>query len=492
MANSLLWPKVRDLRGRRKQLTGELAKYGAIRKTREWTPDEQEKVSQLESEIADNTSRIDAIEEVMYEEPEDEDDSEERSDDAEDMDDDGEEKRGGSGKRKKRTLKPWEKEAREKQEKKKGEVIRLPDGRQAVIVGNQRGWIENSNSRREDEFMSGDPRYQEDRKRRSSLDYRKGFLSYLETGQQRSVYAADDVQGGYLIAPVQVSELIIKKVDNLLWLSDLATKIQVVNAKSLGVPSIDEDPSAPDWNGEIATVQVDTAQAFGRRELTPRANNKVIKVSAKWLANAVAKGFLTSKDDPGNTPISGGEDLISTRLARTFAISAENNCLNGNGVAKPLGPFTASTRGVSTARDVNTGSTTGLTYGGLINAKYTLRAGYDGKWLISREFMRLARSLVDDQARPLFLDPVQYGKPEVLLGDEYMVSEYAPSTFTSNLYVGIYADWSYYVIAMGMDFGIQILNELFRLNGQIGYLGMQELDGMPTLEDAFVRLKCAS
>jgi HK97 family phage major capsid protein len=69
-----------------------------------------------------------------------------------------------------------------------------------------------------------------------------------------------------------------------------------------------------------------------------------------------------------------------------------------------------------------------------------------------------------------------------------LVSEYAPNTFTTGLYLGLIGDLSYYWIADNMSMQIQRLVELGALTNQDYFIGRMKLDGMPVLEKAFVRV----
>jgi HK97 family phage major capsid protein len=52
-------------------------------------------------------------------------------------------------------------------------------------------------------------------------------------------------------------------------------------------------------------------------------------------------------------------------------------------------------------------------------------------------------------------------------------------------------DFSNYWIVESLSFEIQRLNELYAATNQVGYITRAELDGMPVLEEAFVRIKLA-
>jgi HK97 family phage major capsid protein len=59
------------------------------------------------------------------------------------------------------------------------------------------------------------------------------------------------------------------------------------------------------------------------------------------------------------------------------------------------------------------------------------------------------------------------------------------------LYVGAFGDFSFYHIAEGMNFTVQRLDELYAITNQVGFIGRQEIDGMPALAEAFARVKLA-
>ena len=67
-----------------------------------------------------------------------------------------------------------------------------------------------------------------------------------------------------------------------------------------------------------------------------------------------------------------------------------------------------------------------------------------------------------------------------------------PNTFTDGLYGGMIADFKNYWIAESLSLEIQRLVELYAETNQVGFIGRQELDGMPVLAEAFVRIKCAT
>lgn len=178
-------------------------------------------------------------------------------------------------------------------------------------------------------------------------------------------------------------------------------------------------------------------------------------------------------------------------MAYKFSVTQEKAFMTGDGNKKPLGLFTASTQGISTARDVQTGSATDVTADGLIDAKYTLKPQYwaRARWLWHRDAIRRIRKLKDLNGVYIWQAGLASDRPDSILDVPYVVSEWVPNTFTTGLYVGMIADFSFYWIVDALDMEVQRLVELYATANQVGFIGRLETDGMPVLEEAFVRIK---
>lgn len=306
------------------------------------------------------------------------------------------------------------------------------------------------------------------------------FMRSNEAGRYefRALSADSAPDGGYLVGPEQFVADLIKSVDDLVFLRQMATVQTVTQARSLGVPTLDTNPADADWTSELATGSEDSTIAFGKRVLWPRPLAKRIKLSKDLLMfNALP-----------------AEDIVKDRLAYKFAITQEKGFLTGTGANQPLGVFTAATDGISTSRDVSTGnSTTAMTFDGLIEAKYSLKGQYwpRATWIFHRAALKALMKLKDGEGDYLWQPAVVAGQPDRLLNMPLKMSEYAPSTFTTGLYVGILGDFSNYWIADAMDLQLQRLVELYAETNQIGYIGRLMTDGMPVLEEAFARVKLA-
>lgn len=350
--------------------------------------------------------------------------------------------------------------------------------------------LRSSEGRRAEPGDPGDHRGGQDRKapqtdaeRRSTPEYRKMVDVFLREGHRsfgpaeyRAMQADSDVIGGYLVAPQEMYDGLIKFVDDAVVMRQLATKVTVTSAESLGVPSLDTDVADSDWTSEVLTGSEDSSLALGKRELHPHPLAKRIKISRKLLR-------LAPK----------ASELVQGRLNYKFALTEEKAFLTGNGNQKPLGVFTASDHGIPTSRDVVGGTTTALTADKLIDVFYAQKPQYQksSSWLFHRDAMKQIRKLADTTGQYLWQVSIQDGEPDKLLGRPVYQSEYVPSTFTTGLYVGMFADFSFYFIADAVGLGIQRLDELYAETNQVGFIGRVELDGMPALAEAFTRIKLA-
>ncbi len=316
---------------------------------------------------------------------------------------------------------------------------------------------------------------------------KRAFENYLKHGKKelsqeevRSLQADVSAQAGYIVAPQNFISEIIKQVNDIAVIRQFATVKTLTDAHSLGVPYRKTRASDADWTSEIGAAQEETTLDYGKRTFEPHQLKKFIKISEKLL--------LLSNG--------GAEREVREEFAYKFGITEEKAFMTGNGSQQPLGLFTASNDGISTSQDVSTGNTsTGIRFDGLIEAKYSLKPQWynrpNTRWVFHRDAIKQIRKLKDGEGQYIWEESVVVGRPSMILGIPVVQSEYAPNTFTTGQYVGLLGDLSYYWIADTMKFTIVRLNELYRINSQIGYIGTLWVDGCPVLEEAFARVKLA-
>lgn len=305
------------------------------------------------------------------------------------------------------------------------------------------------------------------------------FRNFLIRGERRDLSADTASEGGNIVAPQQFVAQVIKAMDNQVFVRQLATKYTLGSFANIGVPTITADPADADWTTEVAAVSNDTALAFGKRTMAPNMLTKGIKVSIKLLEVATLPA----------------EQIVADRLAYKFAVSQEKAFLTGTGSGQPLGLFTASASGISTGRDVATDNTSSaFTFDGLMNAVMSCKQQYrrTGSWILHRDAVKMARKIktgISGDTTYVWQPSVQVGQPDTLLGFPVYESEYAPSTFTTGLYVGLFGDLSKYWIVDQLPYTVQRLVELYAGTNQVGFIGRMSSDGAPVDELAFARVK---
>jgi HK97 family phage major capsid protein len=318
-----------------------------------------------------------------------------------------------------------------------------------------------------------------DEEARAALELR-AFSKYLAKQtlteeEQRALQADSDPDGGFLVPKKMGLELIQAIKDNGVVRQIARVLPPLLQAASIGNPSLDSDLNDADWTPEIGAVTEDTALKFGMRELSPHQVSKLVKISAKLLRNSAL-------------PV---EAIVMDRLGYKFGITEEKVFMTGTGAGQPLGLFTASSQGISSARDVNTGNTaTAIVADNLFDNLYSLKEGYqvNATWLFHRLAVKQIRKLKDSTNQYIWQPGLANGNPGTILERPYRMSEYVPSTFTTGKYVGMVGDFQYYWIQDALSMMVQRLVELYATTNQVGFIGRKEVDAMPVLEEAFSRV----
>lgn len=302
---------------------------------------------------------------------------------------------------------------------------------------------------------------------------RDGVLPRVNT---RDLQISDGPQGGYIAPPPQFVVGLLKAIDADLYLRQAGWATVITLNSSEGFEaSLDVDPDDGEWTTEVKELTDDDSMSFGRRELKPTRLAKGIQMSNELLRLAPSS-----------------EDIAIDRLRYKFGVTMEKAYFTGSGAKQPLGVFTASEQGISTARDMATGNgATAIAVAGLTNAKYALKNKYwrEAKWVFHQDAIKQIAVLEDADGYPLLSESVAVGEPDTLRGIPYYMSEFCPNTFTSAKYVGILGAFRFYHIADSLTMTIQRLVELYSRTNQIGFHANLYTDGMPVLEEAFVRVK---
>lgn len=312
-------------------------------------------------------------------------------------------------------------------------------------------------------------------------EYRNSFWNAfgvpLAQGERRSINLTTDADGGYLVTPTQLQADLVRALDNATIVRQLASVLSVREAKTFRFPKLTAGANCAAWATEEATGDLESGIALGAVDLTPHPLAGKTYVSR----TLISQGIL---------PV---EQFVTNEMAYKFATTEETAYLTGSGSGQPLGVFTTSANGINTDRDTAAASSTVLAAEDLINTKHSVASQYwaNAVWIFHRDVIKAIRKIkavTDGQF--LWQPALTQGNPDTLLGHPVKVSEYAPSTMTAGLAVGLFGDFKLgYRIIETAPIRFERLMELRAEYNQIVIIGRKEVDGAPVLPAAFGRLK---
>ena len=326
---------------------------------------------------------------------------------------------------------------------------------------------------------SSNPKDETTDEQRAFRSFLRGGADRLQEDERRALSMGTDTEGGY-VAPEQFLAELIKNVTDEVYVRQVARVIPLATGQSLGVPSLDTRMARAAYTSELSIGTADSSMKFGKRRMEPHPLTGYILISRDLIQSAAI-------------PI---EQEVIMDMTRAFAEAEEEKYMTGSGSGEPLGVFTASDSGIPTSRDASTGNTTtGITFDGLLSAKFDLKPQYRSlpstRWMFHTDAMEQISKLKDGEDRYIWTPSTREGEPDRILGIPYFESRFVPNTFTTGQYVGILGDWQSYWIADATQMEVQRLVEKWADTNQIGFIGRRRNDAAPVRSEAFVRVKLA-
>jgi HK97 family phage major capsid protein len=321
--------------------------------------------------------------------------------------------------------------------------------------------------------------------------YEMRFADYLKNGHRRDfdtrAIAAGSGDGQYLPSAGFYAQL-QKSVEFETAIYNLCRKIDVGNFTTnftLEGDFLSTEIDGEGWAGEAGAVDEYTP-TFTNKTFTGNSLRRVVKVSRELVQDAPARGADFSV-----------ESMVAQRMGRLFGQSIEYQLWHGNGTNKPEGLKNAT---LGTATTLATDGT--LTSDELIDWVYSLPMKYlkspSCAIVTSQSFLTAVRKLTEKVigsaghlSVPYLWEPsFQAGTPDRLLGIPVYVTPWAPALGNVNDQIhAVIGDFQHMVVAQRTGMSVQVLNELYAGNGQIGYLGEMRLDAKVVRSDAFRALK---
>lgn len=171
------------------------------------------------------------------------------------------------------------------------------------------------------------------------------------------------------------------------------------------------------------------------------------------------------------------ESEIRDSMMPRFGRALNASCTTGTGSSQPNGVVTASTLGATAA------STTAITRSEIVDLLHSVdpsyrngpKVGFMMNDAVLKAVKKLAVGTAD--ATPLWQRSMTVGEPSTIEGYRYWINQGMTAAMTTGLKVMLFGDFDNYVIRMVKALEVARLNELYAVNGQVGFLGFMRWDG---------------
>jgi HK97 family phage major capsid protein len=303
-----------------------------------------------------------------------------------------------------------------------------------------------------------------------SPEYRNAMLSYFRRGigmshdEMRSLHVGSDPEGGYFV-PTTFENVLREKLENANIMRGLVDAMTTDSDRQF---PFEEDYGEAFWTGEEKAFQESNA-SFSLKTIGSHKLSTLVKVSEELL-----------KDSTFNV-----EGYLQNRFSRRFARKEELSIIKGDGVGKPRGIVTDATVGVTAA------SQTALTTDELIDLFHSLERFYRGnaKWIMADSTAKVIRKLKNAVTGDYVWQPgLTAGQPDSILTKPVFISDDVDAIAAAKNVI-LFGDYKQYMLVDRQTTVIQRLNELYAVNGQVGFRAYRRLDGRLMRADSVKMLK---
>lgn len=226
-----------------------------------------------------------------------------------------------------------------------------------------------------------------------------------------------------------------------------------------------------------ATASTGTAGLVDEGNLIPEDGDKLTQFPVKSYKIASLTKLKEAFVSDNNFNL---EKYLTTDFARRFGRAEEDLFINGDGVTKPSGIL-------SVSESINAKATNTLSYDEIVKLYFSIDAQYrkDAVFIMNDETAFYLKTLKDDDGNYLW-----NSNNDTIFGKEIITSPYMPSMESGKQPI-IFGDLSFYWIIERKLLAIQVLNELYINQGQIGFIGFERVDGKLIRPEAFKTIKIA-
>lgn len=291
-------------------------------------------------------------------------------------------------------------------------------------------------------------------------EYRSAFYKYvahdvLDVTEMRALSKATSAAGGYLV-PTSFERELIRIMRDFGAMRDLATVTTTSSGEPIQIPA-EAGIGVASWVAENAAI--------------PETDDSYTQVSLG--AYKVARGTRASLELLQDAAFDL-ESEIANSIGASIGITENTAYVVGDGSGKATGITTQTTAGKTGA----TGQTTTVTTDDLIDLYFSVMSAYrrNGTWLMNEGGVKGIMKLKDTTGQYIWSPGITAGAPDTILGRPVRTDPDMP-VMAANAKSILFGDFRYYRIRDVAGFSVQRLNELYAMNGQIGFVGIHRTDG---------------
>lgn len=290
------------------------------------------------------------------------------------------------------------------------------------------------------------------------------FVRFIK-GETRAL----DVAGNGSIIPQEIANRIITRVKEISPIYQRATVFNV--GGDLVFPAFDENTIVTNYIADMTALTATNGNFTTRK-----------------LQNFIAGSLVTLSRSLLNRTDFDLTAFVVNAMATSISNFLEKELLRGAGTTAATGIFTDSNVTSVTA----TGATT-ITLDDLISTQLALPEIFQGsaEWIMNKALVATLRKMKDADGKPLMNPDITTGYGWTLLGRPVLISENAPSTFTTGQKVLSYGDYSGLYVKLAQNIEIQVLNELMATSHATAVVGHIEFDSRVVEDQKIVVTKLA-
>jgi HK97 family phage major capsid protein len=284
--------------------------------------------------------------------------------------------------------------------------------------------------------------------------------------EARALASSLDTGGGFT-CPDDFSFDVQQAIDNIAKIRSYFTILPAGSTpKSLPIVT---DTGASEWVAEGASFSTANDPTFGIRNFGAHKLGRLVKVSTELAQDGGALLQRTLRDQFG----------------RSQAIAQETAFIAGTGAGQPRGLILDASLGVTAA------SATAISSDEVIRLQASLKPVYrrNAKWLCCSDTLSALCRLKSGAGAYMDLTQWINGQP-IMLGSPVLVSADMPTMATGNRAL-LYGDLSFYTVVQRQGLFVQLLKELYAVQGFVAYLCYERLDGRLTIGEAVQALVMA-